>query len=230
MPSRVIREALDAFPCSLIQGYGQTEGTTMTFLSQEDHNLAIRENFHPERLRSCGREGFVTTIRIVDADGNVVPQDNETPGEIIVKSKANMIGYFGRPDLTSQTIRNGWMWTGDIATWDSDGYCYIVDRAKDMIISGGENIYSIQVEEAIAKHQGVLEVAVIGIPDDEWGESVKAFVVAKPGYDLSPEDIMLTAKSNLASYQKPKYVEFVKELPKAPTGKILKRNLRSTFN
>ena len=201
----------------------------MTFLSQEDHNLAIRENFHPERLRSCGREGFVTTIRIVDADGNVVPQDNETPGEIIVKSKANMIGYFGRPDLTSQTIRNGWMWTGDIATWDSDGYCYIVDRAKDMIISGGENIYSIQVEEAIAKHQGVLEVAVIGIPDDEWGESVKAFVVAKPGYDLSPEDIMLTAKSNLASYQKPKYVEFVKELPKAPTGKILKRNLRSTF-
>ncbi|GIS55882.1 MAG: hypothetical protein Ct9H90mP30_5670 [Actinomycetota bacterium] len=225
-----IREALDAFPCSLIQGYGQTEGTTMTFLSQEDHNLAIRENFHPERLRSCGREGFVTTIRIVDADGNVVPQDNETPGEIIVKSKANMIGYFGRPDLTSQTIRNGWMWTGDIATWDSDGYCYIVDRAKDMIISGGENIYSIQVEEAIAKHQGVLEVAVIGIPDDEWGESVKAFVVAKPGYDLSPEDIMLTAKSNLASYQKPKYVEFVKELPKAPTGKILKRNLRSTFN
>ena len=230
MPSRVIREALDAFPCSLIQGYGQTEGTTMTFLSQEDHNLAIRENFHPERLRSCGREGFVTTIRIVDADGNVVPQDNETPGEIIVKSKANMIGYFGRPDLTSQTIRNGWMWTGDIATWDSDGYCYIVDRAKDMIISGGENIYSIQVEEAIAKHQGVLEVAVIGIPDDEWGESVKAFVVAKPGYDLSPEDIMLTAKSNLASYQKPKYVEFVKELPKAPTGKILKRNLRSTFD
>ena len=229
-PSRVIREALDAFPCSLIQGYGQTEGTTMTFLSQEDHNLAIRENVHPERLRSCGREGFVTTIRIVDADGNVVPQDNETPGEIIVKSKANMIGYFGRPDLTSQTIRNGWMWTGDIATWDSDGYCYIVDRAKDMIISGGENIYSIQVEEAIAKHQGVLEVAVIGIPDDEWGESVKAFVVAKPGYDLSPEDIMLTAKSNLASYQKPKYVEFVKELPKAPTGKILKRNLRSTFD
>ena len=230
MPSRVIREALDAFPCSLIQGYGQTEGTTMTFLSQEDHNLAIRENFHPERLRSCGREGFVTSIRIVDSDGNVVPQDNETPGEIIVKSKANMIGYFGRPDLTSQTIRNGWMWTGDIATWDSDGYCYIVDRAKDMIISGGENIYSIQVEEAIAKNQGVLEVAVIGIPDDEWGESVKAFVVAKPGYDLSPEDIMLTAKSNLASYQKPKYVEFVKELPKAPTGKILKRNLRSTFD
>ena len=122
------------------------------------------------------------------------------------------------------------MWTGDIACWDKDGYIYIVDRAKDMIISGGENIYSIQVEEAIGLNEAVLEVAVIGVPDEEWGESVKAFVVAKPGYDLSPEDIMLTAKSNLASYQKPKYVEFVKELPKAPTGKILKRNLRSTFD
>ncbi len=230
MPSRVIREALDAFPCSLIQGYGQTEGTTMTFLSQEDHYLAIRKNFHPERLRSCGREGFVTSIRIVDVDGNVVPQDNKTPGEIIVKSKANMVGYFGRPDLTKKTIRNGWMWTGDIATWDSEGYCYIVDRAKDMIISGGENIYSIQVEEAIAKNEGVLEVAVIGIPDEEWGESVKAFVVTKPGYDLSSDDIMLTAKENLASYQKPRSVEFVSELPKAPTGKILKRNLRTALD
>ena len=227
MPSRIIREALDSFPCSLIQGYGQTEGTTMTFLTQEDHYLAIRENLHPERLRSCGREGFVTSVRIVDPAGNLVPQDNKTPGEIIVKSKANMLGYFGRPDLTDQTIRDGWMWTGDIATWDSEGYCYIVDRAKDMIISGGENIYSIQVEEAIAKNEAVLEVAVIGIPDDEWGESVKAFVVTKPGYDLSSEDIMLTAKNNLASYQKPKFVEFVEELPKAPTGKILKRNLRA---
>ena len=177
MPSRVIREALDSFPCSLIQGYGQTEGTTMTFLNQEDHYQAIREDFRPERLRSCGREGFVTTVRIVDTSGKVVPQDNETPGEIIIKSKANMLGYFGRPDLTSKTIQDGWMWTGDIARWDSEGYCYIVDRAKDMIISGGENIYSIQVEEAIAKNEGVLEVAVIGVPEDEWGESVKAFVV-----------------------------------------------------
>lgn len=226
MPTRVIREALDSFPCSLIQGYGQTEGTTMTFLSQEDHYAAINQNIHPERLRSCGREGFVTSVRIVDTEGNIVPQDNKSPGEIIVKSKANMLGYFGRPDLTQQTIRNGWMWTGDIATWDSEGYCYIVDRAKDMIISGGENIYSVQVEEAIGKNEGVLEVAVVGVPDDEWGESVKAFVVAKPGYTLTSDDIMTTAKENLASYQKPKFVEFVPELPKAPTGKILKRDLR----
>ena len=228
MPSRVIAEALDAFPCTLIQGYGQTEGTTMTFLSQEDHVHAIRDGVRVERLRSCGREGFITSVRIVDEEGNLIPKDGSTPGEIIVKSPANMIGYFQRPDLTAETIRDGWMWTGDIATWDEDGYCFIVDRAKDMIISGGENIYSVQVEEAIAKNDAVLEVAVIGIPDDEWGESVKAFVVLKPDRDISEEEIIETAKENLASYQKPRSVEFTDALPKAATGKILKRELRNT--
>jgi long-chain acyl-CoA synthetase len=228
MPSRVIAEALDAFPCTLIQGYGQTEGTTMTFLSQEDHVHAIRDGVRVERLRSCGREGFITSVRIVDEEGNLIPKDGSTPGEIIVKSPANMIGYFQRPDLTAETIRDGWMWTGDIATWDEDGYCFIVDRAKDMIISGGENIYSVQVEEAIAKNDAVLEVAVIGIPDDEWGESVKAFVVLKPGRAISEEEIIETAKENLASYQKPRSVEFIDALPKAATGKILKRELRNT--
>ena len=118
------------------------------------------------------------------------------------------------------------MWTGDIATWDEESYCFIVDRAKDMIISGGENIYSVQVEEAIAKHDAVLEVAVIGVPDDEWGESVKAYVVLKPGRATSEAEIIQIAKENLASYQKPRSVEFVDALPKAPTGKILKRELR----
>ena len=226
MPSRVIAEALSAFPCTLLQGYGQTEGTTMTFLSQEDHIRAIRDGHRTERLRSCGREGFITTVRIVDDHGIDVPQDGKTPGQIIVKSPANMLGYFERPDLTAETIRDGWMWTGDIATWDDDGYCFIVDRAKDMIISGGENIYSVQVEEAIAKNPAVLEVAVIGIPDDEWGESVKAFVVLKPGRNANEAEIIETAKDNLASYQKPRTVEFVNELPKAQTGKILKRELR----
>jgi len=227
MPTRVIKEALDSFPCTLIQGYGQTEGTTMTFLSQEDHLKAVRDGYHPERLRSCGREGFVTSVRIVDPQGQMVPRDNKTPGEIIVKSHANMVGYYGRPDLTAKTIRNGWMWTGDIATWDHEGYCFIVDRAKDMIISGGENIYSIQVEEAIGLNDAVLEVAVVGVPDEEWGESVKAYVVIKPGYSITEKEIIKEAKQNLASYQKPKFVEFVSELPKAPTGKILKRELRN---
>ena len=135
MPSTVIKEVLSKLPCQIIQGYGQTEGTTMTFLSQEDHIKAAIEGFNEERLKSCGREGFVTSVQVVDKDGNPVPNDSETPGEIIVRSDANMVGYFRRPDLTEKTIRNGWMWTGDIATWDQDNYIFIKDRAKDMIIS-----------------------------------------------------------------------------------------------
>jgi long-chain acyl-CoA synthetase len=137
-----------------------------------------------------------------------------------------MLGYYQRDDLTANTIKDGWMWTGDIATMDGEHYVFIKDRAKDMIISGGENIYSVQVEEAICKHPAVLETAVIGIPDDEWGESVKAYVVLKPDTKATEQEIIDEAKKNLASYQKPKFVEFIDELPKAPTGKILKRILR----
>jgi acyl-CoA synthetase (AMP-forming)/AMP-acid ligase II len=228
MPHSVVEAALEAFPCTIIQGYGQTEGMTMSFLSQEDHIRALAGD-HPERLASCGREGFVTEIRLADPDGNTVPRDGETPGEILVRSEANMVGYWQRPDLTEQTIRDGWMWTGDVAVWDEDGYIFIVDRAKDMIISGGENIYSTQVEAAIHKHPGVLESAVFGIPDDEWGEAVKAVVVMKPGESATAQEIIDTAARHLASYQKPRSVDFVDSLPKAPTGKILKRQLRDPY-
>ncbi|MGW3485163.1 AMP-binding protein [Rhodococcus indonesiensis] len=228
MPSAIVRSALEAFPCTLIQGYGQTEGTTMSFLSQEDHLDAVN-GINEHRLKSCGREGFGTTIRVVDFDGNEVPKDGKTPGEIVVRSEANMLGYWNKPELTAQTLRDGWMWTGDVAVWDEDHYVYIVDRAKDMIISGGENIYSIQVEEAIGAHPAVLECAVIGIPDDEWGEVVKAVVVLKPGQTATEQEIIDTAKRNLASYQKPRSVDFVDALPKAPTGKIMKRDLRAPY-
>ena len=229
MPSRVIEEAMDAFACGLIQGYGQTEGTTMTFLSPDDHVSAIRDGVHPERLTSCGREGFLTSIRVVDETGRPVPKDGSTAGQVAVRSDANMLGYFRRPDLTDATIVDGWMFTGDVATWDEDGYLFIVDRAKDMIISGGENIYSAQVEDAICRNPAVLEAAVIGVPDPEWGESVKAFVVLKPDMEADERSIIDTAREHLASYQKPRSVEFVAELPKAPTGKILKRVLREPF-
>jgi acyl-CoA synthetase (AMP-forming)/AMP-acid ligase II len=228
MPSTVVAAALDAFPCSIIQGYGQTEGMTMSFLSQEDHYQALAGN-HPERLDSCGREGFVTEMRLVDPKGNLVPRDSNTPGEILVRSEANMVGYWQRPDLTSETIRDGWMWTGDIAVWDEAGYIFIVDRAKDMIISGGENIFCTQVEAAIHQHPGVLESAVFGIPDDQWGEAVKAVVVMKPGHSATETEIIDVAANHLASYQKPKSVDFVESLPKAPTGKILKRELRMPY-
>jgi long-chain acyl-CoA synthetase len=225
MPATVVKAALDSFPCTLIQGYGQTEGMTMTFLSQEDHARAVRGD-HPERLSSCGRQGFVTTIELQDEAGRPIPRDAVTPGEICVRSEANMLGYWRKPELTAETFRNGWMRTGDVATWDADGYVFIVDRAKDMIISGGENIYSTQVEAAIHKHDGVLECAVIGVPDEEWGEAVKAVVVLKPGRSATAQEIIDTAKRHLASYMKPRSVEFVEALPKAPTGKILKRELR----
>lgn len=228
MPPNVVQAALESFPCELIQGYGQTEGATMTFLSQEDHRDALR-GVHPERLKSCGREGFVTEICVADADGNPVARDGSTTGQILVRSPANMLEYWQKSDLTAETLRDGWMWTGDIATWDSESYVYIVDRAKDMIITGGENVYSVQVEAAIHKHPAVLEAAVIGVPDDEWGESVKAVVVLKPGQSATEQEIIATAKANLASYQKPRSVDFVDALPKAPTGKILKRELRDPY-
>ncbi|WP_203554056.1 AMP-binding protein [Bacillus sp. B15-48] len=225
MGMKVVKAALEAFPCTLIQSFGQTEGMGMTFLSQEDHLKAV-QGIHPERLSSCGREAFGTSLQIVDYDGNPVPKDGKSAGEIIVKSDANMIGYWQRPELTEKTLRNGWLYTGDIATWDEDGYVFIVDRAKDMIISGGENIYSTQVENAIYQHDAVLEVAVFGVPDEEWGELVKAAVVLKPGRTATEEEIIETAKKHLASYQKPRSVVFVDSLPKSPTSKILKRELR----
>jgi len=228
MPASVVRAALEAFPCTLIQGYGQTEGMTMSFLSQEDHLRAVAGE-HPERLRSCGREGFVTRLRVVDEDGREVPRDASTPGEIAIASEANMLGYWQRPELTAETICHGWMHTGDIATWDEESYVYIVDRAKDMIISGGENIFSTQVENAIHQHPAVLESAVIGVPDPEWGEAVKAVVVLKSGMSATEQELIDTARQHLASYQKPRSVDFVEALPKAPTGKILKRELRDAY-
>jgi acyl-CoA synthetase (AMP-forming)/AMP-acid ligase II len=228
MPMSVVKAALNKFPCTLIQGYGQTEGTTMTFLSQEDHIDAVN-GIHAERLSSCGREGHVTSVRVVDEQGVDVPRDGHSHGEIVIQSDANMVGYWKRPQLTAQTLRDGWMWTGDVATWDEEGYVFIVDRAKDMIISGGENIYSTQVEAAIHQHEAVLESAVIGVPDAQWGEAVKAVVVLKPGYSATEQEIIATAAQHLASYQKPKSVDFVDSLPKAPTGKILKRELRDPY-
>ncbi len=228
MPPDVIASALDAFPCELIQGYGQTEGATMTFLSQEDHRRALAGE-HPERLHSCGREGFVTEVRVVDPEGRDVARDGRATGEIVVRSPANMREYWSKEELTRQTIRDGWMWTGDVATWDEERYVFIVDRAKDMIITGGENVYSAQVEAAIHRHPAVLETAVIGVPDAEWGEAVKAVVVLKPDTTATAEEIIETARTHLAGYQKPRSVDFVDALPKAPTGKILKRELRAPY-
>jgi acyl-CoA synthetase (AMP-forming)/AMP-acid ligase II len=142
-----------------------------------------------------------------------------------------MVGYWRQPELTAAAFRDGdgWMRTGDLASWDDDGFVYIVDRAKDMVISGGENIYPAQVEACLYRHAAVLECAVFGVPDETWGEALRAIVVVKPGLEVSEAELIELARRDLASYMKPKAVEFVDELPKGPTGKILKRELRDPF-
>ena len=225
MPRSVVEAALEAFPCTMIQGYGQTEGMTMTFLSQEDHQRAVTGD-HPERLGSCGREGFVSEIRVVNPEGEPVPRDGQTAGEIAVRSEANMLGYWRRPDLTEQTIRGDWMWTGDIATWDEEGYVFIVDRAKDMIISGGFNIYPRDLEDALLKQPEVVDAAVIGIPSKEWGETPLGFVVAAGGETLDLAAVCVRANAELGKTQRISALKQLDELPRSHIGKILKTALR----
>lgn len=228
MGEDVVREALQRLPCDLQQGYGQTEGGTMTFLSPRVHREAVA-GIAPHRLRSCGQEALLSTVRVVDVEGRPVARDGQVVGEIVTRSDANMLRYWNRPEETASTLRDGWIQTGDLATWDEDGFVYIKDRKKEMIISGGENIYPAQVENALYRHPAVLEVAVIGVPDAVWGEAVKAVVAVKPGKHVSEDELIAVAREQLASYMKPRSIEFVDELPKSPTGKILKRELRDRY-
>lgn len=228
MGEDVVREALERLPCDLIQGYGQTEGGTMSFLTADVHRDAVR-GVNPHRLRSCGREALLSSLRVVDAKGREVPRDRATIGEIVTRSDANMLRYWNRPEETAAALRDGWIHTGDLATWDEDGFLYIMDRKKEIIISGGENIYPAQVENVIYRHPAVLEVAVIGVPDETWGEAVKAVVALKPGTEATEDEIIELTRRELASYMKPRSVDFVASLPKSPTGKILKRELRSEY-
>jgi len=221
----VTRELLDTLGCSLVQCYGRTEELAISFLSPQDHVDAVN-GINSHRLQSSGRPAWLTRVRLLDADDNVISPESEEPGEVIAKSPATMIGYLGRPDLTAEaTYGDGWLRTGDVGRFDGDGYLYVVGRAKDMIISGGENIYPAQVELAIQRHPAVLESAVIGVADELWGESVKAYVALKPGEKADQDEIAATVAQYLGSYQKPKYVEFLDELPKTSAGKIAKQEL-----
>ena len=150
-------------------------------------------------------------------------------GEIVIRSGVVMKGYWGRPDATADAIRDGWFHTGDAGYFDADGYLYIHDRLKDMIVSGGENIYPAEVENAVFGHPAVADVAVIGVPDERWGETVKAVVVLKPGASASAEDIIAHARSRIAGYKAPRSIDFVAALPRNPSGKILRRELREPY-
>lgn len=202
----------------LVQAYGMTELAAVgTVLSSADHD-------NPVRRRSGGRPAPTTEIRILDSDD--VEQPPGTVGEIVVRGSAVMQGYWGKPELTEQTLRGGWMHTGDAGYVDEDGYVYVVDRLKDMIISGGENVYSAEVENAVSSHESVAACAVIGVPDDRWGERVHAVVVLAPGADVTEDDVIEHARRTIAGYKCPRSVSFTDMLPVSAAGKILKVELR----
>ena len=227
MPVELLKKAMMRFRCQFLQFYGQTEtGPIVTLLKPEDHVL----DGTPEqlaRLASAGRPMLNYELRIVDEEGNDAPTGEV--GEIVVRSESMTVGYWNLPEETAKTIKGGWLYTGDFGRLDSEGYVYIVDRKNDMIISGGKNIYPREIEEVLYQHPGVLEATVIGVPDEHWGESVKALVVLRDAAIATEEEIISYCKGNLASYKKPRTVEFREELPKSPTGKILKRLIRDEY-
>jgi long-chain acyl-CoA synthetase len=227
MPVELLKKTMKRFKCRFMQFYGQTEtGPLTTILRPEDH-LLDGSDLQLARLASAGRTVLNYEARIVDEHGKDVPVGEV--GELIVRSESMTIGYWKLPEETAKTIKNGWLYTGDFGRMDDQGYVYIVDRKNDMIISGGKNIYPREIEEVLYKHDAVLEAAVVGVPDDHWGESVRALVVLKPGKKADEEDIISFCKEHLASYKKPRWVEFREELPKNPTGKILKRVIRDEY-
>jgi acyl-CoA synthetase (AMP-forming)/AMP-acid ligase II len=230
MPPPLLRAAMEAWPdTDFIQVYGLTEVSGVaTHLLADEHRDAAAEG-HPERLLSAGRAIPGCDLRIVDPGSEAELPTGEA-GEIWMRTPQLMAGYLNKPDATAEVITDdGWFRTGDIGHLDADGFLYVSDRLKDMIISGGENIYSPEVERVLSEHPAVLEVAIVGVPDDKWGESVKAFVALKEGAAATPEEIIGWSRERLAHYKCPRSVEVVDALPRNPTGKILKRELRAPY-
>ncbi len=226
MSEAVVDRAMKALPgVGFIQAYGMTELSPLATLNPAWYHTA--EGRKAGKMRSAGRASHCTEVKIVDAEGHEVPRG--TVGEVIVRGPNVMQGYWNKAEQTAAALKNGWMHTGDGAYMDDDGFIFIADRLKDMIISGGENIYSAEVENALAQHPAVAACAVIGIPNDQWGESVHAVVVLKP--DVKPEasELIDHCKALIAGYKCPRSVEFVAALPLSGAGKVLKTTLREPF-
>ena len=211
------------FQCGFQQVYGLTETTgAITLLPPEDHDPA-----DARKLLSCGYAQAGVELRIVGDDGTDQPAGQV--GEIAVRSPQIMRGYWKLPDATKRALDGDWFLTGDAGYLDDKGYLYIYDRVKDMIVSGGENIYPAEVESALFGHPDVADVAVIGVPDERWGEAVKAVVVKKSGAGVTAGELLTWARDRIAGYKLPKSVDFIDALPRNPTGKILKRELRRPY-
>jgi len=222
-----LKKAMEKLGNCLVQLFGQAESPmTITYLPHRDHVL----DGTPEQMKRLASAGFPRTdveVKIFNSNDKELPPGEM--GEIVTRSDLVMKGYWRNPEATAETLYSGWLHTGDMGYIDEGGYLFIMDRSKDMIISGGENIYPREIEEVLIKHPAVREVAVIGVPDAKWGEAIKAVVALQPGASAAEEELIGFCKDNIASYKKPKSVDFVDELPKNNYGKILKRELRATY-
>ena len=222
----VLDRAMAALPgVNFVQAYGMTELSPVATLHPAWFHTA--EGRKAGKLRSAGRASYCTEVRIVDVDDREVPRG--TVGEVVVRGPNVMLGYWNKPELSAEALRGGWMHTGDGAYMDDDGFIFVVDRMKDMIISGGENIYSAEVENVIAQHPAVAACAVIGIPSEQWGEAVHAVVVLKPGAALTEGELVAHCKAAIAHYKCPRSVEFAAQLPLSGAGKVLKTALREPY-
>jgi acyl-CoA synthetase (AMP-forming)/AMP-acid ligase II len=228
MPVELLRKGLEIFGPIFSQGYGQTEsGPQITSLPRKAHQVLDRPLEEQKVLRSCGQPSLGVHVRIVDE--NKTDVEPGVVGEIIAQSDSIMVEYWHRPEETREAIIDGWLHTGDLGYYDESGFIYIVDRKKDMIVTGGENVYSREVEDVLYKHRAIAEAAVIGVPDPVWVERVHAVVAFKEDATASEKEIIAFCKEHVASYKAPKSVEFLESLPKNPQGKILKKEIRAGY-
>lgn len=223
IPAELLKQAMAIFGCGFQQVYGLTETTgAVTLLPAEDHDPS-----DAKKLLSCGYAQKEVELRIVDENGRELPAGEV--GEIAIRSPQVMGGYWKLPEATARAVNGDWFLSGDAGYLDEKGYLYIYDRVKDMIVSGGENIYPAEVESALFGHPAVADVAVIGVPDERWGEAVKAVVVKKTDVEVTPGELIEWTRSKIAGYKLPKTIDFIDALPRNPTGKILKRELRKAY-